>query len=270
MKKPRLFFILPGTLLITVMFGCTSEEETPQTLNAQETSIQEEDDLPEKDVEENTLSSPKPQRENMSSPTPSGQNAEKIHEELLMNDKLIRLPESFPGQRISQVQGSVASNNSATYSVQYQTSTGEPLAHVTAAQYMGVQEAASEIEDFREGKTVNPSRPGVKEFQHGLPGHAQEGADQYHYSGQQEEWLLSLSSSSSENLDQTAVLQQISEYLKHHPLPASARQGIVDIYYAPASEDVTVDIRWQEGEMVYAVRTSLPPVEALKITNSMN
>lgn len=261
---------LSGILLIAVVFGCTSEKETPQASNTQKASVQDEDDLPKNDVEEDPFFQAKPQRENMSSPTPSDQDAERIRQELLMDDRLINLPSRFPGHRTSQVQGSVASNNTTTYSIQYQTITGEPLAHVTAAQYMDSQEAASEIEAFREGKTVNPTGPGVKAFRRGLPGHAQEGADQYRYSGQQDQWLLSLSSSSSENLDQTAVLLQISEYLKHHPLPASAEEGVVDIHYAPASEDVAVDIRWREGKTVYAVRTSLPPVESLQITNSMN
>ncbi len=262
-------YFLSGTLLAAFLFGCTSEKETPQASNAQGASIEDEDDLPEKDVEEEPSTQSEPQRENMSSPTPSEQDAEKIRQELLMDDKWIKLPSHFPGQQDSQIQGSVASNNSATYSIQYHTSTGEPLAHVTAAQYMDVQEAASEIEDFQEGKTVNPDGPGVEPFGHGLPGHAKNGADQYHYSGKQNQWLVSLSSSSSTNLDQTAVIRQIAEYLKRQPLPASAEQGVVDIYYAPSSEDVTVDIRWQEGKTVYAVRTSQPPVETLQIANSM-
>lgn len=263
-------YFLSGTLLAAFLFGCTSEKETPKASNnAQGASIEEEDDLPEKDVEEEPSPQPEPQRENMSSPTPSEQDAEKIRQELLMDDKWIKLPSQFPGQQDSQIQGSLASNNSTTYSIQYQTSTGEPLAHVTAAQYLDVQEAASEIEAFQEGKTVNPSGPGVEPFRHGLSGHAKDGADQYHYSGKQNQWLVSLSSSSSTNLDQTAVIRQIAEYLKRQPLPASAEQGVVDIYYAPSSEDVTVDIRWQEGKTVYAVRTSRPPVETLQIANSM-
>lgn len=270
MKKPRLIYFLSGTLLAALLFGCTSEKETPQASNnAQGASIEDEDDLPKKDVEEEPSPQPKPQRENMSSRTPSEQDVEKIRQELLMNDKWIKLPSQFPGQQPNQTQGSVASNNSATYSIQYQTSTGEPLAHVTAAQYMDVQEAVSEIEAFQEGKTVNPSGPGVEPFRQGLSGHMKNSADQYRYSGQQNQWLVSLSSSSSTNLDQTAVIRQIAEYLKRHPLPASADQGVVDIYYAPSSEDVTVDIRWQEGKTVYAVRTSLPPVESLQIANSM-
>ncbi|MDX6152635.1 hypothetical protein [Marinococcus sp. PL1-022] len=269
MKKPRLMYFLSGTLLAAFLFGCTSEKETPQASNAQGASIEDEDDLPEKDVEEKPVSQPEPQRENMSSPTPSELDVEKIRKELLMNDKWIKLPSHFPGQQNRQIQGSVASNNSATYSIQYHTSTGEPLAHVTAARYRDLQEASSEIEDFQEGKTVDPSAPRVEPFENGLSGHMKDSADQYRYSGQQNQWLVSLSSSSSRNLDQTAVIRQMTEYLKHHPLPASADQGVVDIYYAPSSEDVTVDIRWQEGKTVYAVRTSLPPIESLQIANSM-
>ncbi|WP_298785483.1 hypothetical protein [uncultured Marinococcus sp.] len=270
MKKPRLMYFLSGTLLAAFLFGCTSEKEAPQASNAQGASIEDEDDLPEKDVEEKPVSQPEPQRENMSSPTPSELDVEKIRKELLMDDTWVKLPSQFPGQQDSQTQGSVASNNSATYSIQYHTRAGEPLAHVTAARYMDAQEAVSEIEAFQEGKTVNPSTPGVEPFRHGLSGHAKEGADQYRFSGRQDQWLVSLSSSSSANLDQTDVIRQMAQYLKRHPLPASADQGVVDIYYAPSSDDVTVDIRWQEGKTVYAVRTSLPPIESLQITNSMN
>jgi hypothetical protein len=259
LKKPRLFCFLSGTLLIAIAFGCTSEKESPQPSNAQEAS-----------VEESFFYQPKPQEENKTSPTPSGRDAEKLQQELLMDDKLIKLPARFPGQRTSQVQGSIASNNANTYSIQYQTSTGSPLVHVTAARYMDREEANREIENFQEGKIVDPSGQNVQPIGHGVAGYEQRAAGEYHSSMKQDQWVLSLTSQSSENFDYSDVVRRMEEHLQHHPLPASANQGVVDVYYAPASDDATMDIRWQEGNMIYAVRTSLPPVTSLKIANSMN
>ncbi|WP_158219123.1 hypothetical protein [Marinococcus halophilus] len=266
--KKLLLWVLSGPLLASAVLGCTSEKDAPQTSDAEELAGQQEE-LSKDDVEEDPFPQPEPQRENSFSPTPAGQEAERIRGELLMNSAQIRLPARFPDQQARYVQGSVASNNSTTYSIQYHTNSGKPLAHVTAAQYLDAEEASREIEAFREGKNVDPASPGVKALQDGLSGHAQEGVDQYHYSGKQGPWLVSLSSSSSDNLNHTEVLRQIAEYLKHHPLPDSAEQGVVDIYYAPSRDDVTVDIRWREGKTVYAVRGSLPPVEALQLVNSM-
>lgn len=60
------------------------------------------------------------------------------------------------------------------------------------------------------------------------------------------------------------------EYLEDHYLPAPEGQGVVYIQYPQGGEEVNVDIRWQVNNIVYQLRTTRVPLEALEMTVSMN
>lgn len=59
------------------------------------------------------------------------------------------------------------------------------------------------------------------------------------------------------------------DYLEEHSLPAPEDMGVVFIQYPQGGEDVNVDIRWQDEDKIYQLKTTKVPLDALEMAVSM-
>ncbi|WP_079476264.1 hypothetical protein [Marinococcus halophilus] len=270
MKKPKIILSFVGLVLSTGLIGCSDGQSSSESAGAQEASMNS--DSQEEDNADNSADhegETKSQDEPKSSETSSEQSPEGVRQELVMEEDQIFLPSSFPGQSIENVLVSVASNNDQTYSVQYQTSEGEALAHVTGSRFASKQEAVAELESFQNGKKVGPFEQGGEDLGYGITGYGEGATGSQYFSWEEGNWLLSLSSATEDEIDHPAVAREIVEYLESHTLPAPGELGVVDIHYERGSEEVNADIRWQDGSMVYELRTGRDPLEAMQMATSM-
>ncbi|MDX6152596.1 hypothetical protein [Marinococcus sp. PL1-022] len=271
MKKSTIILPFLGLILSTGLIGCIGGETFSESAGTQEASTNSDNSQEEEsaDTSSDQKGETQPQGGKESSETSSEQSPEGVRQELVMDEDQIFLPSSFPGHSTENVLVSVASNNDQTYSVQYQTSNGEPLVHVTGSRFASKQEAVEELESFQNGKKVGPFEQGGEDLGYGITGYGEGAAGSQYFSWEEGNWLLSLSSATEDEIDHPAVAREIVEYLESHTLPAPGELGVVDIHYDRGSEDVTVDIRWQDGRMVYELRTGHTPLEAMQMVTSM-
>lgn len=272
MKKSTIILPFLGLILSAGLIGCSGGESSSESVGTQETSTNSDNSQGDRSADtssEQEGETQQPREEQESAESSSAQSPEDVRQELAMEQEQILLPSSFPGDSTENVLVSVASNNDQTYSMQYQTGKGEPLAHVTGSRFASKQEAVEELESFQSGKKVGPFEQGGKDLGYGITGYGEGAAGSQYFSWEEGNWLLSLSSATEDEIDHPAVAREIVEYLESHTLPAPEELGMVDIHYNRGSEDVTVDIRWQNGSMVYKLRTGRSPLEAMQMATSM-
>lgn len=271
MKKSPIILPFLGLVLSAGLIGCSGGETSSESAGTEEVSTNSDNSQEEESADTSSDQKGETQLQGgqESSETSSEQSPEGVRQELAMDENQIFLPSSFPNHSTENVLVSVASNNDQTYSVQYQTSKGEPLAHVTGSRFASKQEAVEELESFQNGKKVGPFEQGGEDLGYGITGYGEGAAGSQYFSWEESNWLLSLSSATEDEMDHPAVAREIVEYLESHTLPAPDELGVVDIHYDRGSEDVTVDIRWQDGRMVYELRTGHTPLEAMQMATSM-
>ena len=78
-----------------------------------------------------------------------------------------------------------------------------------------------------------------------------------------------IESVSEDQMNNPNIAEQMVEFLEDHYLPAPDDLGMIYIDYPAGGEEVNVDIRWQDQEIVYQLTTSEVPLDALEMTASM-
>src|SRR5699024_3310177 len=122
---------------------------------------------------------------------------------------------------------------------------------------------------FMDGKDVPAYEQTEKELGLGVQGCGEGAAGHAYCSWGGGNWLLTVSSLTKDQMDNTAIEKEIVNYLAPHTLPAPQDTGIVYVEYPEGGDTVSVDIRWQEGDMLYQLKTNNVPLDALQIATSV-
>lgn len=266
MKRKTVSQLLMIGLCGAVLVGCSSNEDNKTSTS----SVVESEDVDTTSNESSSTSS-----EMSSSSTnqtdqeiPSDKQID-VASELKMNPDLILLPTTFPTTESSSVTADILTNEDDNYSVSYLDDQGE-LAEVTGTVYENSASASEEVATFSNGKLVESHKERGSSLGHGITGYGEGAAGTQYFSWEEGNWVFSIRSVSEDQMNNPGIAKKIVGYLEEHYLPAPNDKGIVYIHYPQGGEEVNVDIRWQDSNIVYQLKTTRVPLEALEMVVSMN
>lgn len=280
MKKKKIPQFLIMGLCGAVLVGCSNNGDTGDTSSSDNDESEETQSM---DTTSNESSSAASEASSSSSSeeatssssvneesqeTPSHQTVG-VSSELKMNPDHVLLPTAFPTTESSSVTADIITNEVDNYTVSYTDDQGE-LAEVTGTIYENSDLASEEMDTFSNGKSISPYEEGGSDLGYGITGYGEGAAGTQYFSWEEGNWLFSISSISEDQMDNPGIAKKIVDYLEDHYLPAPDGQGVVYIQYPQGGEEVNVDIRWQDSNIVYQLRTTRVPLEALEMTVSMN
>lgn len=276
--KKKMYLLLAATLSVVLLASCSSHDKSSTNAeNIDHDSITSDDksDDNKADKEEsqqgskgNTNSNGQhkgDQDEGRDSTTKVAQNS--IADQLKMKDANIKQPANFPVD--GGVTANISKNTSSVYSIDYQTGSDKRIATFTGTLYTSAMEAEDDLNDFMNGKAVPKNDETGIDLGHGIKGYGEGAAGHAYFSWEEGNWTMSISSLSVDQMDNPAIAQKMVDYLETHSLPAPKDKGIVFVDYPEGGDTVHVDIRWQENDMVYQLKTSRVPLDALKMTTSV-
>lgn len=278
MKKKKIPQFLIMGLCGAVLVGCSNNGDTGDTSSSdnesEETQTMDTTSNESSSAASETSSSSSSEEATSSSSvneesqeTPSYQPIG-ISSELKMNPDHVLLPTAFPTTESSSVTADIITNEVDNYTVSYTDDQGE-LAEVTGTIYGNSDLASEEMDTFSNGKSISPYEEGGSDLGYGITGYGEGAAGTQYFSWEEGNWLFSISSVSEDQMDNPGIAKKIVDYLEVHYLPAPDDQGVVYIQYPQGGEEVNVDIRWQDGNIVYQLRTTRVPLKALEMTVSM-
>ncbi|MFD1174465.1 hypothetical protein [Oceanobacillus picturae] len=260
--KSRVFFITG--VLATFITACSGDEEQPtetskdteSSPSAEESSNAENTDLKDENEPQKSDSNTKENEEKSSS----------YENELTMAESNVKLPTAFPEREVSP---SIETNKEKEYKVSYNAES-EKVGSFSGKQYASSEDAIQAIEEFSDGKKVGPFEEGAVNLGHGITGYGEGATGHQYFSWEEGNWLLSISSLTQDEMDHAGIAKKIVEYLETHMLPAPEKKGIVYIDYPQGGNEVSVDVRWQEDNMIYRLQTTRVPLDALEMTASVS
>ncbi|WP_407371670.1 hypothetical protein [Carnobacterium sp.] len=274
MKKKMIPKFLIMGLCGIVLIGCSNNSDPTETSS----STMESEDVESTDTtssegssaisetsSEETASSSTNQE---SQETPSNEPID-VSSELEMIPELVLLPTTFPTTEPSSVTADIITNEGDNYTVSYIDVQGE-LAEVTGTIYENPASASEELGTFLNGKSVEPREEGSSNLGYGITGYGEGAAGTQQFSWHEGNWLFSIRSVSEDQMENSGIATKIVAYLEDHYLPAPKDQGIVYIQYPQGGEEVNVDIRWQKNNIIYQLKTTRVPLDALEMVVSMN
>ena len=264
MKKKTITQFLIMGLCGMILIGCSNNDESEEEESTDTTSSESSSAVSETISEETAFSS----TDQESQETPSNELLD-ISSELEMIPELVLLPTNFPTTEPSSVTANLITNEGLNYTVSYEDVQGE-LAEVTGTVYENPASASEELGTFINGKSVEPHEEGSSDLGYGITGYGEGAAGTQQFSWQEGNWLFSIRSVSEDQMDNPGIAKKIVAYLEDHYLPAPKDQGIVYVQYPQGGEDVYVDVRWQENNSIYQLKTTRVPLEALEMVVSMN
>lgn len=275
MKSKTISQLLMIGLCGAVLAGCSSNEdneissssavesESIDSTNSESSSTISET-ISSSNSEEATSSS----TDQTSQETPSNEPID-VSSELEMIPELVLLPTTFPTTEPSSVTADILTNEDDNYIVSYLDDQGA-LAEVTGTVYENPASASEEIDTFSNGKSVEPHEEGSSNLGYGITGYGEGAAGTQYFSWEEGNWLFSIRSVSEDQMNNPEIAKKIVDYLEEHYLPAPNDKGTVFIQYPQGGDEVNVDIRWQDNNIVYQLKTTRVPLEALEMTVSMN
>ncbi|EDP68796.1 hypothetical protein CAT7_10255 [Carnobacterium sp. AT7] len=266
MKRKTVSQLLMLGLCGAVLVGCSSIEDTKTSTS----SIIKSEDI---DATGNESSSTSTEMSSSSTnqtdqKTPSDKQIDVVSE-LKMNPDLILLPTAFPTTDSSSITSDILTNEKDNYSVSYLDNQGE-LAEVTGTVYENTASASDEMATFSNGKVVEPHEERGSDLGHDITGYSEGAAGTHYFSWEEGNWVFSIRSVSEDQMNNPGIAKKIVDYLEEQYLPAPNDKGIVYIHYHQGGEEVDVDIRWQDRNIVYQLNTTRVPLEALEMVVSMN
>ena len=275
MKRKKIPQFLVMGLCGALLIGCSNNEDTgdlsSSTIESEETQSMDTTSHESSSAASETISSSNSEEATNSSSdnqeTPSYQPIG-ISSELKMNPDHVLLPTAFPTTESSSVTADIITNEVDNYTVSYTDDQGE-LAEVTGTIYGNSDLASEEMDTFSNGKSISPYEEGGSDLGYGITGYGEGAAGTQYFSWEEGNWLFSIRSVSEDQMDNPGIAKKIVDYLEVHYLPAPDDQGVVYIQYPQGGEEVNVDIRWQDGNIVYQLRTTRVPLKALEMTVSM-
>lgn len=274
MKKKKIPQFLIMGLCGIMLIGCSNNDDSTETssstteseeVESTDTTSSESSSVVSETSSEETTSSSTDQE---SQKTPSNETID-VSSELEMIPELVLLPTIFPTTEPSSVTADIITNEGDNYTVSYLDVQGE-LAEVTGTIYENPASASEELGTFLNGKSVEPHEEGSSDLGYGITGYGEGAAGTQQFSWQEGNWLFSIRSVSEDQMDNPGIATKIVAYLEDHYLPAPKDQGIVYIQYPQGGEEVNVDIRWQKNNIIYQLKTTRVPLEALEMVVSMN
>lgn len=285
--KREIYLLLVAILSVVLLVSCSSHDKSstnPESLDHDSVSSDDKSDDNKVDKgesrqgsEENTNSNGQhkgDQEADKDSTTEDeaskGNKADaqnSIADQLKMKDANIKQPANFPVD--GGVTANISKNTSSVYSIDYQTGSGKNIATFTGTLYTSAMEAKDHLNDFMNGKAVPKNVETGIDLGHGIKGYGEGAAGHAYFSWEEGNWTMSISSLSVDQMDNPAIAQKMVDYLETHSLPAPKDKGMVFVDYLEGGDAVHVDIRWQENNRLYQLKTSKVPLDALKMTTSV-
>lgn len=271
-KKTIPQFLIMGFCGI-MLIGCSNNDD-PTGMSSSTTGSEEVESTDTTSSESSSAVSETSSEETASSSTnqesqetPSNEPID-VSSELEMISELVLLPTTFPTTEPSSVTANLITNEGDNYIVNYTDIQGE-LAEITGTVYENPASASEELGTFLNGKSVEPHKEGSSDLGYGITGYGEGAAGTQYFSWEEGNWLFSIRSVSEDQMDNPGIAKKIVTYLEDHYLPAPKDQGIVYIQYPQGGEEVNVDIRWQESNIIYQLKTTRVPLDALEMVVSM-
>lgn len=277
LKKRSLSSFLAITLCGIALTGCASspnEDEKPPVSNSENS---ESSSSAQSGEQEETSETTSANNENSDSSEETDSNKEPkgpahAKKEIKMEQQNIMLPTQFPDTQKQDITYKIEKNDAAQYTIVYSDKTGKELAVVSGFHYKDENAASEKIHEFGDGKDNQSGYPeGEKgeDLGHGISGYESAGAGSVSFSWKEGKWLFSILSLIEDQMDQKNIAQKMVDYLENHTLPAPDEKGVTSVHYSQGGEDVEVDIRFQKAEMIYQIKTTEVPLNALEMAVSM-
>lgn len=195
----------------------------------------------------------------------SNEESSSVKSELKISEPEVKLPTAFPEREVKPF---IEKNEGNKYTISY-SKEAEEVATFSGTQYASTEEAIQTVQNFSNGKKVGPFDEGAVDLGHGITGYGEGATGSQYFSWEEGNWLLSIRSLTMDEMDHPEIAKKIVEYLETHMLPAPGEDGIVYINYPQGGNEVSVDVRWQENNMVYRLQTARVPLEALEMSASV-
>lgn len=197
------------------------------------------------------------------------ENAATIETDTLkMDDSNIKQPTRFPIDQ-TDVTSNLKENQSSHYTINYKTNTDENIATFAGTLYKSKEAAADKLDQFMDGKSVPAPGGSEEDLGYGIIGHGEGAAGHAYFSWDEGNWTMSIASLTKDEMDNAGIARKMVDYLEDHALPAPKDNGIVYVDYTEGGDQVNVDIRWQEDDMIYQLETNEVPFEALEMAVSV-
>lgn len=288
MMKRKIFLLCAALIGVVLLASCASHDnsQTSKAHNAVTSSDKNNSSNADKmkdkqagkeNTDSNDQSSDKPkedQYENDHSKAEAGTSngsdenqPANLSNQLKMNDTNIKLPAIFPVN--GNVTPTIRKNTPSVYSIDYRTNSNKDVASFTGTLYHSADEAKHSVDEFMNGKTVPKRDDTATDLGHGIEGYGEGTAGHAHFGWKEGNWTMSITSVSADKMDNPAIARKMVDYLESHSLPAPKDKGMVFVNYPNGGNSVNVAIRWQENKMVYQLKTSEVPLDALKMAVSV-
>lgn len=286
-KYGLLWITLLGTLLLA---SCSSNDHDNPTKseNDDDTSATEQKNDNEEDDsktanhdkadqdtdKDNKKKDTKKDSKNNSATEATKNNSEKgnaatiMTDTLKMDDNKIKQPTRFPIDE-SDVISNLRDNQSSLYAINYKTDANENIATFTGTLYESKEAATKKLDQFMDSKAVPVPGGAQEDLGHGITGYGEGAAGHAYFSWEEGNWTMSIASLTKDEMDNPGIARKMVDYLEDHALPAPKDTGIVYVDYPEGGDQVNVDIRWQEGNMVYQLETNEVPLDALDMATSV-
>ena len=277
MKRKKISRFLAIGICGAVLAGCSSNEDNTADTSATESEITQSVDTTNSEsssaTSETSSSSESEEASDseeipVSSSDQENKESADLSSELKMNPDTVLLPTDFPTADSSSVTGDILTNEADNYMINYTDDQGE-LAEISGTLYESSDLAKEEMDTFSNGKTVGSLEEGGEELGYGITGYMSAGLGSTHFSWEEGNWLFSITSVAEDKMDVPGIAKKMVDYLEEHSLPAPEDMGVVFIQYPQGGEDVNVDIRWQDEDKIYQLKTTKVPLDALEMAVSM-
>ncbi|MFZ4451351.1 hypothetical protein [Salibacterium aidingense] len=247
-----------------------AEQEPASDQEQQEAAEEDSGQEKEEDSSSNaSLSNWEGEEAKTSGNSEEAESTDPLRDQLNMEKSAVKLPTSFPEENADSVNPEISTNQAQTYTVQYHNENNKLMAEMSAKQYENAEQSVAEIQSYRDGKQTPPYEEGKVDLGHGLTGYTEGAAGNVYLSWEEGNWLIVIHSLTQDQLDQPALARQMVDDLEKYTLPAPDEKGCIFVDYEQGDDDVTVDIRWQEGANVYQLNTEEDPLNALHMAVSI-
>lgn len=261
---------LTGALLV----GCSDDSSSSDESTSEEVGTAEDSDLSSESTED---SSEETTEEDGSSTEENGEDESNDESDsqsssndiqLEMDSSKVLLPTTFPNVEKSSLSTNIVTNNPDQYTVEYLTEQDQSFVEVSGTMYKNSDLANEELSTFTDGKTVGKIEENSTDLGHDITGYGEGAAGTQYFGWSEGNWQFLIESASEDQMNNPDIAKQMVEFLQENYLPAPDDTGMVYVNYPAGGDEVNVNIRWQDQEMVYQLMTSEVPLDALEMTTS--
>lgn len=262
-KSPYKSFIVMG-LCSMLLIGCSNGSDSAES-SSSESTVESSAESSESTSQASENSSS--QEETSESSTEESESSTTgINDELVMDPTVVLLPTDLPGNS----KASIVTNSEEEYTVAYTDEQGNDLATVSGTIYTDADTALEKMEEKMNGAVqVTPNEESAVDLGHGIEGYGEGAAGNQYFSWEEGNWDFTIHTRSVDEMDAPGIAQKMVDYLEKNALPAPSEKGMMLADYPEGGETVSVDIIWQKENRVYELTTSQVPLDALKMSVSM-